>query len=327
MNKLFLILPLILIIICCNNEKEVSNPKDSNEQDKLDSVEREGYKIAINTRLDSIDVLVSQEKYSEAIAPMKIVKELSLHFSKNFQINMLGYYQFMLSKDNQYQKALDVAVTLDSLSLALDRKSPWNCLKMANCYVALKDTSSALKWLEKAVYERQFKRIEHIDNKDFSILKNSSRYLKLIEEIKNQIGLGLPAKDFSISLMDSSIFTLSDMKGKVVLIDFWDVSCGPCREAMPHLKQLINKYDENDFVLLSISLDTEKELLEKFLKENEIDWNMACSYQGWQDETVKLYEIIATPSTWLVDQQGILRHYNLHGELLEDSIENLILDN
>lgn len=82
--------------------------------------------------------------------------------------------------------------------------------------------------------------------------------------------------------------------------------------------------DAKGLLILGISLDTERKLLDDYLQEMEIPRKMACSLKGWGDETVKLYRINATPSTWLIDRQGILRHINLKGEKLTRAITELL---
>ena len=65
---------------------------------------------------------------------------------------------------------------------------------------------------------------------------------------------------------------------------------------------------------MGISLDTDRTLLQNYLKEISRQWKMACSFRGWNDATAKLYSINATPSSFLIDRQGILRHINLRDE-------------
>jgi len=76
--------------------------------------------------------------------------------------------------------------------------------------------------------------------------------------------------------------------------------------------------------IIGISLDTNKETLQDFLKKNNIPWKIACSYNGWQDETAILYAINATPSTRLIDRDGILQYYNLKDEELKAAVGTLI---
>jgi len=93
---------------------------------------------------------------------------------------------------------------------------------------------------------------------------------------------------------------------------------------MPNLKKLHQEFAEKGLVIVGISLDTDKTLLQNYLKEISPQWKMACSFRGWNDATAKLYSINATPSSWLIDRQGILRHINLRGEELYKAVRALL---
>jgi thiol-disulfide isomerase/thioredoxin len=155
-------------------------------------------------------------------------------------------------------------------------------------------------------------------------LKGHPRLIKAMADVEKKIGLNLPAKDFAIELLDGTPFSLSGHRGQVVLLDFWDVNCLPCRKEMPNLKKLHQEFAAKGLVIVGISLDTDKDLLQKYLKTITPEWKMACSFQGWDDATAKLYSINATPSSWLIDRQGILRYLNLRGEDLHQAVKALL---
>ena len=131
-------------------------------------------------------------------------------------------------------------------------------------------------------------------------------------------------KDFIVTLTNGDFFNLSSQKGKVILIDFWDVRCAPCIKALPELKSYYEQFHKNGFEIIGISLDTDKELLMNFLNKKKIPWKITCSYKGWKDELVILYGIAATPSTWLIDRKGILQYNEIKGEELKAAIELLL---
>jgi peroxiredoxin len=136
--------------------------------------------------------------------------------------------------------------------------------------------------------------------------------------------LGRKAKDFRITLLDGSAFTLSAQSGKVVLIDFWDVRCPPCRREMPVLKNLFKDFKDKGLEIVGISLDTDRALLEDYVKKEKLPWKISCSLDGWNDSTATLYKISATPSTWLIDRHGVARYYAVRGEDLRRAVEELV---
>ena len=122
------------------------------------------------------------------------------------------------------------------------------------------------------------------------------------------------------------MWSLSQQKEKVVLIDFFATWCPPCREEMPNLKNIRSSHPEGSFELISISLDSEREKLETFIREQELTWHFAFSGEGWNDSNAKLYHVNSIPSIWLVDKKGILRYFDVRGEELAETVKKLILE-
>lgn len=240
---------------------------------------------------------------------------------------VLDQMQFRALKAGRFQEDLELSMQIEELSLRTsERKSPWNCLKIAEAHLGLGDRASGLKWLERSVYERDFMNLEVLAGAPFTILKDEPGYQALMAAAKAKIGLDLQAKDFQVTLLDGMTFRLADQKGKVVLVDFWDVKCPPCRKEMPHLKEMFDEFKDHGLEIIGISLDTDRRLLADYLQEAALPWKLACSYKGWRDETAMLYKISATPSTWLVDRRGLLRHYNLRGEKMKRAVRHLLAE-
>jgi peroxiredoxin len=324
-KMLIVLMALPLLVTFCGKSENPKAKKYQETEKKVQASSKEEIKKRIKELLSKTDALSNKEKYDQALVNMREVVKLSINFSQKFQERVLNYKQYLLMKNGNFQEALDTAFQIEEMSQKIsERKSPWNCLKIAEAYMELGEKENSLKWLEKAVYERSFKRLQYFRDDRFSVLRDEPRYLKLIEAVKEEIGLDRQARDFLVILLDGSPFSLSAQKGKVVLIDFWDVNCPPCRKDMPHLKEIYKDFKKKGLEIIGISLDTDKKLLEDFLEKTAIPWEIACSFKGWSDETVKLYKINATPSTWLIDRKGFLRFYNLRGEELRQAIEKVI---
>ncbi len=187
-------------------------------------------------------------------------------------------------------------------------------------------TDQFFEWLENAVAERRFSKLDYFGGSQLDSVRNLPRFKKLVAACAAILGVGRPAKDFQVALLDGSPFVLSAYRGKVVLIDFWDVRCAPCRREMPNLKAIYRDFRDKGLEVLGISLDTEKVLLADYLKEAALPWKIACSWDGWGDRTAKLYGISATPSTWLIDRRGIVRYYDARGEELRRAVEKLVAE-
>lgn len=232
--------------------------------------------------------------------------------------------QMRLMKERRYQEALDVSFEIEDVAgKASERRSPWHYVRIGEVYLAMGRTDQFFEWVEKAIRERSFSRLEYFRGAQLDGVRSDPRFRTMLDACAAIVGVGQPAKDFEVTLLDGSPFRLSAQRGKVVLVDFWDVRCGPCRKEMPNLKAIYQEFKDEGLEILGISLDTEKPLLHDYVKQAALPWKIACSWEGWNDPTAKLYRINATPSTWLIDRDGIVRYCDVRGDELRKAVEAL----
>ena len=128
--------------------------------------------------------------------------------------------------------------------------------------------------------------------------------------------------------VDGKIFDLRQFRGKVVLIDFWATWCGPCVAEMPNVKRVYNRYHQDGFEVMGVSLDNSREALVKYLKTKEISWPQlffdAKGSQGWNSPLAKKFDVHAIPATILVDRQGKVAAKDVRGEALEPAVARLL---
>jgi thiol-disulfide isomerase/thioredoxin len=118
-----------------------------------------------------------------------------------------------------------------------------------------------------------------------------------------------PAPQFSLKSLDGDTVALSDLKGQVVMINFWATWCGPCRQEMPHLEALHQRYGNLGFTLLGVNVEDNPEGATKFLQETPVSFPILFDPKN---EVSKLYKVIAMPSTVLVARDGSMRFIH-HG--------------
>jgi peroxiredoxin len=233
--------------------------------------------------------------------------------------------QVLLMNAGRYQEALVASHSIEEVSLkASERRSPWNYVRIAEAYLGMGDKERYIDWMEKAVYERGFSKLDYFKDARLDSLRDHPRFEKLADACARQLGVGLRARDFTVALLDGASFSLSSQIGRVVLIDFWDVRCAPCRREMPNLRAIFRDHEGKGLEIIGISLDTDRKLLDAYVKEAGLGWKIACSLQGWSDSTAKLYRISATPSTWLIDRHGVVRYCDVRGAELRHAVEELL---
>ena len=118
-----------------------------------------------------------------------------------------------------------------------------------------------------------------------------------------------PAPDFTLESRDGGSVTLADLKGDVVMINFWATWCKPCREEMPHLEALHQRYSSLGFTLLGVNVEDDAHGATKFLAETPVSFPILYDKTN---EISKLYDVVAMPSTVLVGRDGTMRFIH-HG--------------
>ncbi len=137
---------------------------------------------------------------------------------------------------------------------------------------------------------------------------------------------GQPAADLSLPDMNGKIVSLTEFKGKVVLIDFWASWCGPCRHNNPRLVKLYNKYHEKGLEIYGVSLDEDLNSWKKAVHHDKLTWTQVLDDKGWDGPSASIYRVNMIPSSFLVDRQGIIRTVNAEGPELESSVRDLLKD-
>ncbi|HKV91620.1 MAG TPA: TlpA disulfide reductase family protein [Candidatus Angelobacter sp.] len=131
------------------------------------------------------------------------------------------------------------------------------------------------------------------------------------------------APPFSVTTLDGRQISLDDLQGKVVLLDFWATWCGPCREALPHMKKLAKSFEGQPLVVLSISLDRNETVWKDFIAKNGMTWPQ---YRDgyFEGPIARMFSVDAIPHTFTIDADGVLQDEHIGDASIEGKLKKLI---
>jgi thiol-disulfide isomerase/thioredoxin len=130
------------------------------------------------------------------------------------------------------------------------------------------------------------------------------------------------APAFSVTTLDGSSFNLDQMKGRVVLVDFWATWCGPCMEELPQIKKIAKDFAGQPLVILSLSWDEDEQTWKKFVAKNQMTWPQ---YRDTDHRIGNLFEVKALPGYFTIDSDGVLTTEMLGGGFdVEGKLQKLV---
>lgn len=152
---------------------------------------------------------------------------------------------------------------------------------------------------------------------DTSILR--SQYTMTLNkriEVLRSVAIGQVAPDFTMNDSTGNPVTLSSMKGKVLLVDFWASWCSPCRAENPNIVKAYRLFKNKGFDILGVSFDQHRDKWMKAVRDDQLTWQHVSDLKGWGNAAGKLYGINSIPANVLLDKELKIIARNLRGEEL-----------
>jgi peroxiredoxin len=176
------------------------------------------------------------------------------------------------------------------------------------------------------IYTIELEDLESLTS-DLDLSIAESKYTKwLFKRIETlrKVALGEPFTDFTMNDIDGNPFALSELKGNIILVDFWASWCKPCRRENPNVVKLYEKYHSQGFDILGVSFDESYDDWLDAINDDRLTWNHVSDLKGWKNAAGKMYGVMSIPHTVLIDRNGNIAAKNLRGDELEAKVKELL---
>jgi thiol-disulfide isomerase/thioredoxin len=165
---------------------------------------------------------------------------------------------------------------------------------------------------------REFTTFLSQDKSNPDLRERATRYAGNIELARARM-----APPFSLDALDGQHISLDGLAGKVVLIDFWATWCGPCREALPRIKQIAKKFEGQPLTVISISLDKDDAKWRDFVAKNGMTW-LQYRDGNFNGRIAAQFGVSAIPATFTIDADGVLEDQHVGDASIEGKIKRLV---
>lgn len=145
------------------------------------------------------------------------------------------------------------------------------------------------------------------------------------EDTAPSVDIGSPAPNFELARLGADSLSLDELKGNVVLVNFWATWCGPCRDEMPDMQRVYDRYHNEGFEIVAVNLEESEVTVQGFVNKLNLTYPIVYDLTG---EVFDMYLVRPLPTSYFIDREGIIR-FVFVGPMDEETIERrvkLLLD-
>jgi thiol-disulfide isomerase/thioredoxin len=298
--------------------------------------ERDYYVLAIN-KLENINLVIEGNDEIKVYTDEKNITEFSNIVgstpSNNIHKFLIDFkiYNAELQKNQQAIKKNQG--NRDSITAVMDQLRTNFNFKRDRFARENKNSPALIVILNLYDKEKEFKSYEKISKELINGFPNSPTtkraqaeldHYKKKQEASLTTAIGKKAPEIDMPLENGTSLKLSDLKGKVVLLDFWASWCRPCRAENPNVVKLYNKYKDEGFTVYSVSMDSDKNKWLLAIEQDQLAWPTHVSdLKGWSSTGGRTYGVSSIPTTDLIDKNGKINNKNLRGSQLDRALEEI----
>jgi len=173
-----------------------------------------------------------------------------------------------------------------------------------------------------SIFHRRFPRVPYVNMLRANVIEMTELY-NTLQWSRLLSMLGEEAPEIALPAPNGTIKRLSDLRGKIVLVDFWASWSAACRTGNIDLLNIYNKYRDRGFEVFQVSLDQSRTLWERAIEEDGLPWINVSDFMFWDSEIVALYEVETIPANFLIDREGNIMTKNLTSDALDRRLDEI----
>nr|WP_121269312.1 TlpA disulfide reductase family protein [Pedobacter schmidteae] len=258
----------------------------------------------------------------EGSADNDVINHVNYAYYRYYQLSILLYNQLyqaeMVAKDSLWTAA--AKINTDSLSIDFRARIKY----LIEMY---KDRPTVLYALNFLRWERDgdliMATLDHLAQKYPNLPQVKKQRADILANIAQtkKIANGMPAPDFSYADLSGKKWGPKDFRGKYLIVDFWASWCGPCRQEIPHLKEVYKKYKDKGLEILAVSIDAKADMWKKALNEEKMTWTQVNAPES--KPVMSSYLFNGIPFLVLIDKEGRIIEKDLRGESLDKKLKEI----